>query len=593
VKVNWIKSIAYGIGVASLSAIPQTSFAQSGNYVPPSGWNNFNPAAAIQQPRTNPAQSDPASPHFRTAATPVARNVGQQGQMPQAQIPQVAPQQQYSFAPPQNHYSPTQQTYSSPPSLSAPQASYGVPAYSVARRNDSPAMIESQLHGHREQLPAGPMANAEPLVSEQFHGHSYVPTPSPYLEAASAPWESGSCATGSCGSGMAGGFAPGDCAPVRPPLFPWFGGADILFWQMANNTNHRLVLETGMPSNTLLNSRQVDPGDGIGYDLFFGRYFGCGQYAISVNYLNFDPGRETARVTGAPLAYYAAMPAFENIGYYDTVGDPGSPYTSMKDVFDGMPNYAIQRDVSFQGVELNLWSFGFGGARRLAPACGTGLSCGFHNPLSAGGAHGGACCPPRAARHGYGGFGGPLERPCAGSSQLALSQGFRWFQFNDDFRFSADNGVDQAMFDSNAQNDLFGYQIGGRWNYCLTSRVNLGLGARFGAYANSVEVRQRVGNEAMPARYESPLDVASRRHVDMRDRGTVLSGLGEIDLGAGFRLTDCWTIRGGYRVMGISGVATSVGMIKHEMFRENLNARHEANDSVLLHGAYIGSEFNW
>ncbi len=148
------------------------------------------------------------------------------------------------------------------------------------------------------------------------------------------------------------------------------------------------------------------------------------------------------------------------------------------------------------------------------------------------------------------------------------------------------------MFDSNAQNDLFGYQIGGRWNYCLTSRINLGLGAKFGAYANNVAVNQQVTDSGNVVRYESAVP-ASRRPVVMRDRGTVFSGLGEIDLGAGFRLTDCWTLRGGYRVLGVSGVATSVGMIKHEMFSENLSARHEANDSVLLHGAYIGSEFNW
>ncbi|HBJ34053.1 MAG TPA: hypothetical protein DDZ51_04680, partial [Planctomycetaceae bacterium] len=334
-----------------------------------------------------------------------------------------------------------------------------------------------------------------------------------------------------------------------------------------------------------------------GYDLFFGRYFGCGQYAVSVNYLNFDPSRERAMINTMPVNSMVAMPAFASIGYYDIPPghlDPAAGFTSMLTRFETMPNFAVDRDVSFQGVELNLWSFGFGGARRLAPAYGTGLSCGFHNPFNGGGqgACGPSCGPTCPPRYGHGGFGGPLERPCAGSSQLALSQGFRWFQFNDDFRFSGYDGVNQANFDSNAQNDLFGYQIGGRWNYCLTSRLNIGMGAKVGAYANSVEVRQQVTDSANEVRYFSD-NPASRTPVVLRDRGTVLSGLGEIDLGLGFRLTDCWTVRGGYRVMGISGVATSVGMIKHEMFSENIVADHEANDSVMLHGAYIGTEFNW
>lgn len=584
-KVNWIKSIACGIGLASLSAMPQTVFAQSGQYVPPSTWNNFNPNTAPQQ-RSYTPQVDTESPQYRTASAPVTRYPSQQLQMPQ-----MAAQPQYN--------------YSAPPSLNAPQASYSAPSYSVARRNDQPMMLEGGLPNHAGAMPVQPMPQHAPLASEQFYGQpqhapSYSHAPSPYMEAASAPWEGGGCSTGSCGSGMAGGFIGGDCGPVRPPLFPWFGGGDVLFWSMANNTNHRLLLQTGMPSTSLLNTRQVDPDDGIGYDLFFGRYFGCGKYAVSVNYLNFDPGRERAMVTSVPPAHYLSIPAFENIGYYADHTNPASAFTSMKDVFDAMPNFAIDRDVSFQGVELNFWSFGFGGARRLAPAYGTGLSCGFHNPLGnscntgcgPAGACGQSCAPACPPKYGHGGFGGPLERPCAGSSQLALSQGFRWFQFNDDFRFAAFNGVAQSMFDSQAQNDLFGYQLGGRWNYCLSSRINLGIGGKFGAYANHVEVMQRVGDSAMPARYESGTP-ASRRFVDQRDRGTVLSTLGEIDLGAGFRLTDCWTIRGGYRVLGVSNVATSVGMIKHEMFSENLVADHEANDSVVLHGAYVGSEFNW
>jgi len=581
VKVNWIKSIACGLGLAGLSTMPQIVFAQQGKYVPPSTWNNFHPNAAPQQ-RSSAPQVDTESPQYSTASAPVTRFQSQQ-----LQTPQMAAQPQYNYA--------------APPSLTAPQANYDAPSYSVARRNDQPTMLEGGLPSPAGAMPMEQLPHAAPLASEQFYGHAqpapgYNHAPSPYMEAASAPWEGSSSASESCGSGMAGGFVGGDCGPVRPPLFPWFGGGNVLFWTMANNTNHRLVLETGMPSTTLLNTRQVDPDNGIGYDVFFGRYFGCGQYAVSFNYLNFDPDAERAMFTGMPPGHYLSMPAFQNIGYYADATDPGSAYVSMEDTFDAMPNIAIDRDVSFQGVELNFWSFGFGGARRLAPAYGTGLACGFQNPFGqaghAGAGPNGACGPACPPRRGYGGFGGPLERPCAGSTQLALSQGFRWFQFNDDFRLSADNGVAQSMFDSNAQNDMFGYQVGGRWNYCVSRRINLGIGARFGAYGNNVEVMQRVGNSTMPARYQSATP-ASRRFVDQRDRATVLSGLGEIDLGTGFRMTDCWTIRGGYRVLGVSGVATSVGMIKHEMFSENLNAAHEANDSVLLHGAYIGSEFNW
>jgi hypothetical protein len=608
VKVNWIKSIAYGIGFTGLSSIPQISLAQTGQYVPPSGWNNFNvtrPAPSHPAPSepAPTAQQDPASPHFRTVSSTTPRPEEQQ-QAHWGNTPS------YSYAPTQSRYGitqppaaavqqPVQPRYSAPPSIMAGQTAAQAPSHTIARRNDASAYANPGIGESIERLPAGPISEGAPLASEQFHNYSPVPAQSPFMAAASAPWEAGHCASGTCGSGLAGDFEGMGCGPVRPPLFPWFGGGDILFWSMANNTNKRLVVENGMPSTTLLSTRDVDPGNGIGYDLFFGRYFGCGRYAISVNYLNFDPGREREMITGVPANLLVTMPAFATIGYYDDHTDPASPYNSVYASLDAMPNFAVERNVAFQGIEVNLWSFGFGGARRLAPAYGTGLSCGLQSPFAShaghcghGGACGTACGPACPPAHGYGGFGGPLERPCVGSCQLALSQGFRWFQFNDDFRFSGDNGVARVMFDSNARNDLFGYQIGGRWNYCVSPRINLGVGGRFGLYANHLEVHQRVGNNVELARYQSD-NPASRRPVSSRDRGTAFASLGEFDLGGGLRLTDCWTFRAGYRVLGATGVATSVGMIRHEMFSESLNARHVANDSVLLHGAYVGSEFNW
>jgi len=575
VKVNWIRSIACGLGFASLSALPQISFGQSNQYVAPNLWNNFNPTTAAQA-GSAAITTDPASPHYRVAQSPVNNTFATQPpQSTYQQMPaqQLAPQPAYS--------------QSTPPSLTAPSNSYPTPDYRVARRlpNEGNLVGGGNPAYHSPQQPMTADINGGGhLASEQFHGNHPQPVPayqhqghSPYASAMSAPWE------GPCGSGVAGPCMDGGCAPSRPELFPWFGGADILFWSVANSTSKRLVLETGMPSTTLLNTRDVDPGNGIGYDLFFGRYFGCGRHAISINYMNFDPSGERAMVTGLAGDYYAAMPAWENVGYYDDHTVALSPYESMKDVFDGMTSYSIDRDVSFQGLELNMWSFGFGGARRIAPVCGSGLNAGLGHATGTCGI-GGGC--------GFGGFGGPLERPCSGTSQLAFLHGFRWFQFNDDFRFAAYDGVDQAAFDSQTRNDLFGYQVGGRWNYCATCRLNLGVGAKFGAYANSVEVHQRIGNDTMPARYQSGTP-ASRRHADARDTGTSLAGLGEIDLGAGFRLTDAWTIRGGYRFLGVSGVATSVGGLRHEMFSQHLSARDMANESMLLHGAYVGTEFNW
>lgn len=415
---------------------------------------------------------------------------------------------------------------------------------------------------------------------------------SPYGAAAMSPWESASV----YGSGLAAEHHASACGPEgcglapptpRPELFPWFGGADLLFWTVSNRSWNRWVLADGMPSNTLLSTRDVDPGSGVGFDTYVGRYFGCGRYAVTFNYLHFDPGSESRSIMPGAGNAYVAMPSWGNIGYFDDLSNPDvSPanYTSMKTIVDGMDDYSLRRDLRFQGAEINFWAFGVGGARRVAPLCGSGLGKLLGQRSQGGG------------RFGHGGFGGPLERPCVGTCQLALMHGFRWFQVRDDFRFAAMNDptetYEDQFYDSRTRNDLFGYQVGGRFNYCATCRLNLGIGARFGVYGNSVEVHERIGDADMPARYQSA-DPDARVHVRQTNRGTRLATLGEIDLGGGLRLTDAWTVRGGYRVLGVSGIATTVGVLRHEMFSPHLSARHAANESMILHGAYIGTDFNW
>lgn len=558
-KVNWIRSIACTLGAAVvLPAASPSCFAQSGQYVAPSYWNQFNKPANNQSPAGGVAQ-DPASPQYRVASAPV-RPAGQPQQ-------QFAPQPAYPQSMPRSlaggQY-PAQPNYSAAAPVGQPAAA---PNYRVANR----MQYEGEMYSDGGGVGSG--------YVEQIPAPSAMQTHSPYMSAASAPWEGsesfgGSCATGNCGSGGCM-----TCAPARPDLFPWFGGASVLFWQVENPTGRRLVLETGMPSTSYLDTGDVDAEAGIGYDLFFGRYFGCGKYAVSANYLNFDPDRETATYTGTAGDSYVSMPAWSSVGFYDDHTDPASTFTSMKSLFDSMPTYEVSRDLSFQGVEVNMWSFGFGGARRLAPACGTGLGGCNHG----GQGHSG---------YGHGGFGGPLQMPCAATCQTAFLHGFRWFQIEDDFRLGVTDGTNAASFDSSATNNLFGYQVGSRWSWCATNRINLGVGTKVGVYANDVEVQHRIGNAGMPARYQSD-NVASRVHVNERSRATVLAGLGELDLGTGVRLTDKWTFRCGYRVLATSGVATTVGMFGHEMFSANLNARDVANDSMILHGAYVGTELNW
>lgn len=387
-------------------------------------------------------------------------------------------------------------------------------------------------------------------------------------------------------------FAP---EPGCATLFPWFGSTDLLFYSLAGSADRRLLLDATAPGTTVLRADDVDPGSGLGYDLMFGRYLDNGEQAISLNYFHFDPGSETARATALAAGdWFAAVPGWDDIGYYDAPADLGSDFEDVGSILAAMTDFQIRRDIRFQGLELNFWSFGLGGGRRISPPPGSGLNPGWTQRAL-------GRLSPALRRYGFGGFGGALEVPLAGTHQFAVSQGFRWLQVRDDFQFLASGHLPapgdplrgDQLYASEARNDLFGYQLGGRWNYRATARFNLGAAVKAGIFANSVEVGHRLGEPGLPAQYRNDLDPAGRLAVNDQSHRTVLATLGELDLGGGYRLSDAWTVRGGYRVTGISGVATTPSLLNQEMYSPSLSARDAANDSLVLHGAYLGAEFNW
>ncbi|MEM9646539.1 MAG: hypothetical protein AAF989_16220, partial [Planctomycetota bacterium] len=106
---------------------------------------------------------------------------------------------------------------------------------------------------------------------------------------------------------------------------------------------------------------------------------------------------------------------------------------------------------------------------------------------------------------------------------------------------------------------------------------------------NNVEANRRVGTVDLTAyRFGATSDVADTSYED-----TVMSTLGEFDLGLGVRCSNAWTIRGGYRVLGVSGIATGFDQMAQDFGSAAFPGYVHASDSLVLHGAYIGADFNF
>jgi hypothetical protein len=410
-----------------------------------------------------------------------------------------------------------------------------------------------------------PLASPAPAVGTGCAPCQSDAYSSPYSQAMSAPWSGAeSCSDGTCGTSD------------RLPLNPWFGSANLLFYTLESGRGRLLATGAGVG---VLRSSAVDPSASLGFDIGMGRYFGCGQYGVGINYMNWDPGSESRTISPIAIGDVRA----EVLGYNDVDFDDGRGVESVYDTINGAGAYGaagvrLRRDLSFQGIEANLFCFGLMGAQRASYAgCNPGfLGCG--------------------AGTGFGGAAGPLVRPTSGRARIMTSHGFRWFQVRDDFE-SAWNidgaGGYQAtdLYDRvSVENNLFGYQFGGMLNYCLTSRLNANIGGKFGIYGNNVDFRHRLGTETDLAY----LTASGTDDIDVESSDTVLAGLGELDMGLGYRISNAWSIRGGYRMMAITGVADAVENMQNADYNSIAAvSQFDANDCHILHGGYVGLTFNW
>lgn len=397
---------------------------------------------------------------------------------------------------------------------------------------------------------------------------------SPFQQALSSPW-----AESTMGQGLVAG---------RPALNPWFGSANLLFLTMENGRGRSVI--SGDILGGFIRSSRVDPEATVGFDVGVGRYFNCGQFGFGLNYFFWDPSEEVFTenrdLAGDPIVAGGGLRA-DNLFYNDVdinidFGGGAVGEESVYDVINGSGAYdgaramRLRRDLSLQGIEANLFMFGLMGARRAAYA-----GCPSEGCLGLG------------AGTGFGGAAGPLVRASGGRLRVMNSHGFRWFQVRDsaELAFNIDGGAgyqDQDLYDNvDVENNLFGYQFGSMLNYCLTSRLNAHIGAKFGIYGNHVDYRHRLGTRTTAA-------TVGGEDVDVQSSDVSLAGLGELDLGLGYRLNNAWSVRGGYRLIAIAGIADSIENMQDTAYNDiSLVDDFDADDSLILHGGYVGLTFNW
>jgi len=289
-----------------------------------------------------------------------------------------------------------------------------------------------------------------------------------------------------------------------------------------------------------------------GFEVGTGWCFGCNcNNALEVVYWGLYPGDESARARGN----VSSLIDFSSLDYNG--GNANLAFTNAQ-------VQELESSYSFNSVEINLVGNSMCGGPFGCAMCG--------------------CCMGRS--------GSPWG--------FGYTAGFRYMSFSDRFLFSSDTADDdingnpeELNYLGQFNNNLFGFQMGSGLSYCVTNSFTAYVIGKVGIYDNHVTGLQRVYGSLGNADINNGPFIGQDAVVRTAGRETFAVS-GQIDLGGRWAITDAWSANFGYRVLGLSGVATTEANFQQANFHDvDGMAFLERSGSLLLHGAYLGTTYCW
>jgi len=167
-------------------------------------------------------------------------------------------------------------------------------------------------------------------------------------------------------------------------------------------------------------------------------------------------------------------------------------------------------------------------------------------------------------------------------TQVDFLLGFRFLALDEDFSLTGTDLLEgTSSYDISTNNYLYGLQMGGR----MTRRMqlwSLQFTGKAGVFLNDAEQSQIVTD--FP-------DAFVHRQVSGVS-GTSAAMLGEVDLTLVRRITNVWSARLGYNVMGLGGLALAPNQLDFTVTPTSGTALSK-DGFVLFHGVHAGLEAVW
>jgi hypothetical protein len=170
--------------------------------------------------------------------------------------------------------------------------------------------------------------------------------------------------------------------------------------------------------------------------------------------------------------------------------------------------------------------------------------------------------------------------------QIDFLCGFRYINVNETLTITGtDFQEGTSNYNVHTDNNLYGLQLGGRYERQVSAFWFLQLVAKSGVFLNAVHQSQQATDYPTAA---APFSLRDR----ISSRGSAVATLGELNIIMIRWLNETWSLRLGYTAMGIGGLALATDQLD---FTDTFSSGSQLQSTgwVFLHGGLMGLEARW
>jgi hypothetical protein len=139
------------------------------------------------------------------------------------------------------------------------------------------------------------------------------------------------------------------------------------------------------------------------------------------------------------------------------------------------------------------------------------------------------------------------------------------------------------------ENNLFGAQIGCNGMYRIGCKCGFHLNSAVGLYGNDVDVHQYFTSPTNLVQY-----IGTGEDFDVYADKTDVAMIGELRLGASYQYSCHCSLYGGWRVIGVTGIALATEQAPATFISAGQLANYvNSNGSMILHGLQAGVQWNY